>query len=69
MIRWERLKSQADLGGPSVVYRARVPGGWFIHVIPIGESSGSFFYPDPNHIWDGVSLPQPEPDAPERAAK
>ena len=33
------------------VYRTPVPGGWII-VTGLG---GGFFYPDPDHMWDGCS--------------
>ena len=32
--------------------RAKVPGGWFVQF-----GGNSFFYPDPEHTWDGSSLP------------
>lgn len=48
MLNWEKLESSI-----STVDRAKVPGGWFIKMH--GESA--FFYPDPEHIWDGSSLP------------
>jgi hypothetical protein len=34
-------------------HRVKVPGGWFV-VLDI--DSFAFFYPDPNHEWDGGSL-------------
>ena len=37
--------------------RAKVVGGWFV-LITQGAIRGSFFYPDPEHLWDGSSLPQ-----------
>ncbi len=49
---------------PDKVFRAKVPGGWFIYVLSsnhlwrTGEGAG-FFYPDPEHKWDGSSLPLP----------
>ena len=37
-------------------WRAKVAGGWL--VIVIGSSGSSVtFYPDPNHTWDGGTLP------------
>jgi hypothetical protein len=35
--------------------RAKVPGGWL--VVVIHNTSGLTFYPDPEHLWDGNSLP------------
>ena len=34
--------------------RAKVPGGWFVHLY---FQKATFFYPDPDHEWDGSSLP------------
>ena len=36
------------------VYRAKVPGGWFVLVT--NNARGLMFYPDPEHTWDGASL-------------
>jgi hypothetical protein len=39
---------------PVTAMRAKVPGGWFVFV---GDNAGGpFFYPDPEHRWDGSSL-------------
>jgi len=35
--------------------RAKVAGGWFV-LITQGAVRGSFFYPDPEHLWGGSSL-------------
>lgn len=46
--------------------RAKVPGGWLVYVFGHGYSyrsrsiwghGGLTFYPDPEHQWDGNSLP------------
>lgn len=37
------------------VYRAKVSGGWFVLVT--NNARGLMFYPDPDHQWDGGSLP------------
>jgi hypothetical protein len=52
MIKWEQLKH--DESGK--IYRAKVPGGW---LILFGRSMEGMitFYPDPEHAWDGSSLP------------
>ena len=56
---WESLRS---LRGSLRVKRAKVPGGWFVAVRDISTSSncdaplGAFYYPDPNHEWNGGSL-------------
>ena len=44
---WEDVKS--DMG----MRRAKVPGGWLVVV----TGAGVTFYPDPEHQWDGTSLP------------
>lgn len=49
--------------------RAKVPGGWFVRIfndLPLDDDSDTpgsfmasytaFFYPDPQHLWDGGSL-------------
>lgn len=38
------------------VQRAKVPGGWLITTW-LGDSGGVTFLPDPDHEWDGNSLP------------
>jgi len=42
--------------------RARVPGGWLVIVYNGNDEQNSYaksvaFYPDPNHSWNGNSLP------------
>lgn len=46
-VRWEKVESHFSF------FRAKVPGGWLLMMM--GE--GFTFYPDPNHKWDGKSLP------------
>jgi hypothetical protein len=38
---------------PHAAARAKVPGGWLILI----NGSAATFYPDPNHAWDGKTLP------------
>jgi hypothetical protein len=48
------------------VLRSRVPGGWFVTIRSIGKDDDSYsiaFYPDPSHVWDGCSLPTPQPES------
>jgi len=47
---WEPLDASPD------TRRAKVPGGWMV-MIWAGDGSGITFYPDPNHSWNGGSLP------------
>jgi hypothetical protein len=44
---WEDLKSDVRMR------RAKVAGGWLVAV----TGAGLTFYPDPEHEWDGASLP------------
>jgi len=37
-------------------YRLKVPGGWIIQMCT--EGYPTFFYPDPEHKWDGYALPR-----------
>lgn len=58
-LSWERIPSEKKGGGflklDWDVYRAKVPGGWLVAVMH--NTSGLTFYPDPQHRWDGTSLP------------
>jgi hypothetical protein len=40
----------------SRLYRAKVPGGWLI-VADQCDGAGLTFLPDPEHTWNGGSLP------------
>jgi hypothetical protein len=55
MVNWETLQNGIRLEGYDL-YRAKVPGGWLIYIDRV-EHSGLTFLPDPNHEWDGNSLP------------
>jgi hypothetical protein len=41
------------------VSRAKVPGGWLVLTVVKGEvdQASTSFYPDPDHTWDGSSVP------------
>lgn len=40
------------------IYRIKVPGGWLVTVkTTYSEAPSVTFYPDPQHKWDGNSLP------------
>jgi hypothetical protein len=53
---WEPVKSQFKPNKQSEdVLRTKVPGGWFVSVSK-NKGGGVFFYPDPEHVWDGNSL-------------
>jgi hypothetical protein len=59
-VTWEAIECKCEarnylLGRLFQIYRAKVPGGWFI----MPESGETItFYPDPGHQWDGNSLPE-----------
>jgi hypothetical protein len=38
---------------PHTVARAKVPGGWLVLI----DGSAATYYPDPEHTWDGTTLP------------
>lgn len=62
MLIWEKLKCEMMEKSflsvpPPYVLRAKVLGGWFVTVNVSGDAGGPFFYPDPEHLWDGSSLP------------
>jgi hypothetical protein len=38
------------------VYRVKILGGWLIYMVRPGRA-GATFVPDPDHKWDGGSLP------------
>ncbi len=57
-LKWLQIREGGyRVDGPQFVWRTKVPGGWFVFVHRAGEEAGAFFYPDPNHEWDGNSLP------------
>ena len=55
---WHKLNS-SSAGGEfwklGDVYRAKVPGGWFVMIT--NNARGLIFYPNAEHNWDGGSLP------------
>jgi hypothetical protein len=54
MVKWEQIGTSVD-SGIVCMWRATVPGGWLV-IVTWGETALTF-YPDPNHEWDGSSLP------------
>jgi len=48
-----RALAKAQESGASVLFRAKVPGGWFVSNY---KGTGFFFYPDAKHSWVGRSL-------------
>ena len=47
------LKFEKLNAAPHSVARAKVPGGWLV----VHGGTSICFYPDPEHAWDGESLP------------
>jgi hypothetical protein len=42
---------------PSSLSRAKIPGGWLVYATTSGDAASLVFVPDPEHQWDGASLP------------
>lgn len=66
-IEWEYLGRQGLPPGalfPKQVemWRTPVPGGWLVLTVETQQSDSlsTTFYPDPEHEWDGSSLPREE---------
>ena len=62
VLSWQTLNSTREekgiLNSEYLAERAKVPGGWLvISQFYIGGAHGLVFLPDPNHEWDGGSLP------------
>lgn len=63
LLHWEKL----CIGEPkhelmySTVHRCSVPGGWLVALLwSTGHQAGGpalAFVPDPEHVWDGNSIP------------
>ncbi len=59
-VNWEYLAHTNSSDSHSeALQRAKVPGGWLVKVAtPSDYGAVSItFYPDPEHKWDGNSLP------------
>ncbi|HEX6750286.1 MAG TPA: hypothetical protein VF092_23535 [Longimicrobium sp.] len=57
MLTYETLESNSAL---FVTLRTAVPGGWLV-VVDADYGTGVTFFPDPDHAWDGSSVPPREP--------
>ena len=62
VLRWESVKTEREehglLDSAYMTERAKVPGGWLvISQFKIGTAHGLVFFPDPDHKWNGGSLP------------
>ena len=62
MLKWEHVVSSDDRKFPfgddtsKQLWRAKIPGGWLIKHYSEDNSSIAFV-PDPQHGWDGTSIP------------
>jgi hypothetical protein len=55
LMQWRDVRST---GGLLAVYRAKVPGGWLVYVgNGYHHHGGVTYYPDPNHEWNGGTMP------------
>jgi hypothetical protein len=55
--RWEASRDKE----PVLLGRARVPGGWLVGRVSglaVTPDTVLCFVPDPEHLWDGSSLPE-----------
>ena len=50
-------KSQGYAPTPSSLSRAKIPGGWLVYGTTSTGTAVVVFVPDPEHQWDGASLP------------
>jgi len=62
VLKWETLETvrqeQGFMNSKYMTERSKVPGGWLIiSQFYVGGAHGLVFLPDPNHDWDGGSLP------------
>jgi hypothetical protein len=55
MMKFEEVINAHGRSGMAIS-RCKVPGGWLI-LLDWGGTSGITFYPDPDHVWDGSSIP------------
>jgi hypothetical protein len=63
-IYWERIQTEiTDQSDPGMalykapeIFRSKIPGGWLIF-LSLSNINGVTFLPDPEHEWDGNSLP------------
>ena len=57
-VEWQQVSStlhnEKGKQDSVAMYRARVPGGWFVKIYY--EGVAAFFYPDPEHKWDGKTV-------------
>lgn len=56
MLTFEEIPARYAGAAPGrmLAARAKVPGGWLVR---LGSDGHAAFVPDPEHKWDGSSLP------------
>ncbi len=50
-------KGHAFAPTPSSLSRTKIPGGWLVYGTTSAAETFLVFVPDPEHQWDGSSLP------------
>jgi hypothetical protein len=55
-LKFERLEVTSEWHSPHYFFRSKIPGGWLIYYSRT-DSVVLTFVPDPEHKWDGNSLP------------
>ncbi len=55
-LKMEKVDCSYPEGHEKFVHRSKIPGGWIV-IKDDMRGFGGFFVPDPNHEWDGNSLP------------
>lgn len=50
-------RSQGYAPTPSSLSRAKITGGWLVYGTTSNGTALVVFVPDPEHAWDGASLP------------
>lgn len=56
MLEWQEVPTNHSESGQRL-YRAKIRGGWLVKLEDMNETRAGFFVPDPQHAWDGKSLP------------
>ena len=51
---WSDVSSNSNMK----VLRTRVPSGWFVSIGDGRDTRSTFYYYDPEHVWDGTSQPR-----------
>ena len=50
-------RTQAFAPAPSSLSRAKIAGGWLLYGTASNGAPLLVFVPDPEHLWDGASMP------------